>query len=86
MLDLSHSIFRAHDLRFVALAIGVCALSCLTGAAIAQYSMKSEGAKRQGWFLLAGFVTGLGVWTTHFTAILGYRIDLDIHFDLGVAL
>ena len=86
MLDLSHSIFRAHDLRFVALAIGVCALSCLTGAAIAQYSMKSEGAKRQGWFLLAGFVTGLGVWTTHFTAMLGYRIDLDIHFDLGVAL
>ncbi|MBX3507049.1 MAG: hypothetical protein KF895_16345 [Parvibaculum sp.] len=61
MLNVYDSIVHEHDLRFVALAAGICALSTLTGAAIAQYSMKADVAKRGGWLMLAGLVTGLVV-------------------------
>lgn len=84
MQKLYQTLFIEHDLRFVALAIGVCALASLTGTAIAQYSMQTEGTQQRRWLLLAGFVTGLGVWSTHVTAMLGYRADLDIHFDLAI--
>nr|CAD6420263.1 bifunctional diguanylate cyclase/phosphodiesterase [Rhizobium sp. Q54] len=80
------TLFYQHDLRYVALAVGICALSSLTGAAIAQHSLKALPRDRRGWLLLAGLVTGVGVWTTHFAAMLGYRTELDIHFDLVVAL
>lgn len=81
--SLFQTIFYEHDLRFVALAIGICALGSLTAIAVAQHAIKFEpSASRRGWLLLAGLVTGLTVWTTHFTAMLGYRIELDIQYDL----
>lgn len=85
MLDLYETIVHDHDPRFLALALGICALSMLTGAAIAQLSTKADLAHRRRWLTLAGVVTGLGVWTTQFTAMLGFRKDLDIHFDLSVS-
>lgn len=84
-MNLYRTIVHEHDLRFVALAVGICALSSLTGTAIAQYSIKAPTEKRGGWLVLAGIVTGLGVWATHLTAMLGYRSGLEIHFDLVVA-
>lgn len=86
MQTVYETIVHDHDLRFVGLAIGICALSALTGSAIAQYSMKADVSKQRGWLILAAIIAGLGVWSTHFTAMLGYRRDLDIHFDLIVAL
>ncbi|MBI1620806.1 EAL domain-containing protein [Aquamicrobium sp. cd-1] len=85
MLNLFETIIHEHDQRLVALALGICAISTLTGTAIAQMSMKADLVHRRGWLILAGVVTGLGVWTTHFTAMLGYRNNLDIHFDLSVS-
>lgn len=86
MWDLYQSVFQDHDLRFVVLALGICVLGSLTAVAIGQHALKPETIKtRLGWLLLAGLVTGLGVWTTHFTAMLGYRNDLDIRFDLVAA-
>jgi diguanylate cyclase (GGDEF)-like protein/PAS domain S-box-containing protein len=75
-----------HDMRFVALALAICALGSLTGVAIVQHALRPENKPfmRSG-LLLAGLVTGLCVWMTHFTAMLGYRNDLDIRFDLVVA-
>jgi diguanylate cyclase (GGDEF)-like protein/PAS domain S-box-containing protein len=84
MQGMLYTLSHEHDLRFVALAIGICALASLTGAAIAQHSMKEDGPQRMAWLVLAGLVTGLGVWTTHFTAMLGYRDALDIRFDLVI--
>lgn len=84
MSTLFETIAHDHDLRFVALAIGICALGSLTAVAIARHAFKPEtAAYRTRWLVLAGLVTGLAVWTTHFTAMLGYRNDLDIRFDLS---
>ncbi|MBU0792724.1 MAG: EAL domain-containing protein [Alphaproteobacteria bacterium] len=80
------TIVHEHHLRFVALAVAVCAFGSLTATAIAKHALKPETQNsRRAWLVLAGLMTGLAVWTTHFTAMLGYRQDLDIHFDMSVA-
>ena len=83
MDSLYQTIFIDHDLRLVALAIGICALGSLTAIVIAQHALKLETrALRLGWLLLASLVTGLSIWTTHVTAMLGYRQEIGIRFDI----
>lgn len=87
MARLYEVIFDQHDFRFIALAVGICALSSLTSIAIAQHALRPETrSARIRWLAFAGLVTGLGVWATHFTAMLGYRDDLEILYDLDAAL
>lgn len=87
MSNLYATVIEQHDWRFVAVAVAICGLGCLTGVAVGQHALKPENQEsRSRWLLLAGMVTGLAIWTTHFTAMLGYRQDLDIRFDLGAAL
>jgi diguanylate cyclase (GGDEF)-like protein len=44
--------------------------------------MESEGqAARRLWAAASGAVTGLGVWGTHFVAMLGYRPGFEVSFD-----
>lgn len=70
----------------MAIALAICALGTITGGAIVHRSIWSKGAGgRYGGLLLAGVVTGLAIWSTHFTAMLGYRRDLVIRYDLTVA-
>jgi len=83
MFSLYEIVAIDHDFRFVALAIGICALASLTGVAIAQHSMKPHPrASRLFWLVLAGSIIGLGIWATDFTALLGFRTDLNPRFDL----
>lgn len=83
MDSLYQTIFIDHDLRLIALAIGICALGSLTAIVIAQHALKLETrALRLGWLLLASLVTGLSIWTTHVTAMLGYRQEIGIRFDI----
>lgn len=87
MARLYEIIFAQHDFRFIALAVGICALGSLTSIAVAQHALRPETRfARMKWLAFAGLVTGLGVWATHFTAMLGYRDDLEIHYDLQAAL
>jgi diguanylate cyclase (GGDEF)-like protein/PAS domain S-box-containing protein len=87
MWSLYEAVVNEHDLLFVALAVGICAVGSLTGVAIVRHSLtvESHGLRRR-WLILAGFVTGLTVWTTHFTAMMGYRTDLELKFNIAVAL
>jgi len=34
------------------------------------------------WLLMAGFVTGVGIWGTHFVSMLAYEAPLPIHYNL----
>jgi diguanylate cyclase (GGDEF)-like protein/PAS domain S-box-containing protein len=87
MARLYEVIVDHHDFRFIALAVGICALGSLTSIAIAQHALRPETRTvRIMWLAFAGLVTGLAVWATHFTAMLGYRDDLEIRYDLEAAL
>jgi NO-binding membrane sensor protein with MHYT domain len=81
------SIVYEHDLAYVALAAAVCVLSSFTAAGIAQRALGAERLQRLAWLAVGGLVTGAGIWTTHFTAMLGFAREAGLHFDpLAAAL
>ena len=37
--------------------------------------------RRPAWLVAAGFVSGTGIWSTHFLAMLAYEPHLPIGYD-----
>lgn len=62
-----------HDARFVLLSIAVCLLTSITALGVIRRARDSKTEDRARWALLAGIVSGAGVWTTHFIAMLAYQ-------------
>jgi diguanylate cyclase (GGDEF)-like protein/PAS domain S-box-containing protein len=75
-----------HDPAYVALAAVFCVLSSFTAVGLVQRALETQGRGRLLWLLAAGIVTGTGVWTTHFTAMLGFLPQAGLHFEPGEAL
>lgn len=79
-----------HDLRMVAVAVAVCALGSFTSAVIIQRAfVAATRTIRMWWLVLAGLITGVTIWTTHYTAMLGYaaQLALRVYTDIvGLSL
>jgi len=85
MLRVLGCLTSEHDLRLVVLAALICATSCYTSftliARVASLS-PAQHLPRMGWLAAAAFVTGSGVWATHFVAALAFRPGLPVAFDI----
>ncbi|WP_172125617.1 EAL domain-containing protein [Devosia sp. 919] len=86
MLRVYSGIVDNHDPAYVALAAIICILSSFTAVGLAQRAIGAKGQDRVLWLLAAGVVTGAGVWTTHFTAMLGFLPQAGLHFNPREAL
>ncbi|MFC4294985.1 EAL domain-containing protein [Novosphingobium tardum] len=75
-----------HDLALLALSVFIGLLSSVTGLILLERSAIRSNCWRPGWLALAGLVTGVGIWTTHFTAMLGYRPATSMGFEPRSAL
>lgn len=75
---------ESHDLMLLAVAVLVC-----TAAATAAVNMlaRATGSWRhrrsRRWLAGAGLAYGLGVWATHFVAMLAFRPGLPVTYDIG---
>ena len=67
---------------FVLAAAVVCSASGWLLSLLLSRARLAGRTARPWWMLSIAVVTGTGVWTTHFVAMLGYRIDLAIDYDL----
>lgn len=85
MLRVYTCITSEHDLRLVALAGVICLLAALTAFA-AMHQARSDTARRPFWIALAAFVSGAGIWSTHFVAMLAYQPDLPIGYNFPVTV
>ena len=85
MLRVYTCIVHEHDLRFVAVAGLVCLLAAFTAFSIFERARFSE-SRRLAWLALAGFVSGTGIWSTHFVAMLAFQPDLPIGYDVPLTL
>ena len=85
MLRVYTCIVHEHDLRFVLLAGLICLLAAFTSFSIFERARFSEN-RRLAWLALAGFVSGTGIWSTHFVAMLAYQPQLPIGYDIGRTL
>lgn len=61
-----------HDFRFVLLAALICLAGCLISIRLFSRVRRSEGGRRYAWLFLASFLAGATIWTTHFTAMMGF--------------
>ena len=66
-----------HDFRFVAIAVAICVIGSFTSATLLQRAATALDGPRRNWLILAGVVTGISIWTTHFTAMIGYAQILE---------
>ncbi|MCJ2092151.1 EAL domain-containing protein [Methylobacterium sp. J-072] len=70
-----------------ALAAGtICALSAWMIACLIHRAEVAAKTTRRWWMVGTSIVAGIGVWTTHFVAMLGYRTDLALSYHLGTTI
>lgn len=71
-----------HDWRLVALGAAVCLFSCFVALRLFQQSKATGDNNGPIWLGAAAFVAGSGIWTTHFIAMLAFKIGLPVGYDL----
>jgi diguanylate cyclase len=86
MLKIYACLVVQHDHRLVLLAGVICALAASLAMLIVQRSASLRRDNRRRWLILAALATGLGIWSTHFIAMLAYEPDLPIGYDVPLTL
>jgi len=93
MFALLYCLGYQHDYRLVALAGLLCVTASGAAMLLLQHTLASDGADRHRWTAIAALSTGVGIWATHFTAmlaydpgvVLGYAFALTV-LSLGIAV
>ena len=80
------TLFYDHDLRLVALAAVVCALSAFAGMTLLAHARRSEGGVQLAWIGVAAVSVGFGIWATHFVAELAFHAGVPVGYDLPLTL
>lgn len=70
-----------HSLGFVITAVANCFVAGWLTATLMQRIREAKPVGRRHWQIGTAVVAGLGVWTTHFIAMLGYRPGMMLGFD-----
>ncbi len=72
----------AHNLFYVLAAVLVLATGSVCSVIVYHRGVLAEThLRKQLWAGLSGIVTALGIWATHFVAMLGFRPGFVLHFD-----
>ena len=80
------TLFQQHDLRLVALAALVCALSAFAGITLLNHARRTVGTMQRVWLAVAAFSVGFGIWATHFVAMLSFNAGMPVGYDLPLTL
>src|SRR5882724_10393235 len=73
-----------HDLRLVVLAGLICLLASSAAVSLFQRARATQERARSNWIITAGVVTGCGIWSTHFIAMLAYDPGLSVAYDVSL--
>ena len=85
MLRVYTCIVQEHDFRLVIVAGIICLLAAFTAFSTLERA-RAGGRHSIAWLALTAFVSGTGIWSTHFVAMLAYQPQLPIGYDLGLTL
>ena len=86
MIALLSQLFPGTSVGSVATAAVVCLAMAATVETLIRQAEASEGRQRAVCMALIVAVAGIGVWTTHFVAILGYRPDATLSYGLSTTM
>ena len=84
MYNVLTCITTEHDLSHVIAALLVLTFSNCCSLVVFRHSMVAVQLQNQiFWAIAAGTVVGLGIWSTHFIALLGYKPGFEVVFSGG---
>jgi diguanylate cyclase len=79
-----------HDLRLLALAIAICALSSYTTISLLHHVRwhvpRSGGRMWMVWLAASALSTGFGIWATHFIAMLAFTPGLATAYNIELTV
>jgi diguanylate cyclase (GGDEF)-like protein/PAS domain S-box-containing protein len=84
MFRVFECIVGQHDLRLVALAALVWIVGSAALFLLLQRSTDCVEVRRRQWLAIAALAAGVGVWATHFIAMLAYDGPMPLRFDPGL--
>jgi signal transduction histidine kinase len=73
-----------HDLSLVLLAALICALGSWVTARLYRYARNRPQNRAVRWHMLTALTAGVTIWCTHFVAMLGFRPNVPVNFDLAL--
>jgi signal transduction histidine kinase len=83
MLRVYDGLAQHHDYRLALLAAVVCAVAASTALSLFAHVGAAQGRRaRAAWLAGAAVVTGLGIWATHFIAMLAVDARMPVSYDL----
>jgi diguanylate cyclase (GGDEF)-like protein/PAS domain S-box-containing protein len=86
MLTVYNCIVNEHDLRLVALAALICAISCFSAVNLLRHVEQSPSRNRHAWLLIAAASTGFGIWATHFIAMLAFTPGIPNAYNAELSI
>ncbi|MCK6452776.1 MAG: ATP-binding protein [Alphaproteobacteria bacterium] len=81
MLRVYACLTQYHDLRLVALAGIICLFASATALSLFAHALNATRRSRAAWLGATGVVTGGGVWSTHFVAMLAFEPSIPVGYD-----
>ncbi len=76
----------SYDLRVVALSIAIAVLGAYAGLDLAERVTASHGRARMLWLVGGVTATSIGIWSTHYTAMLAFQLPVTARYDWPTAL
>ncbi|MCZ4091884.1 bifunctional diguanylate cyclase/phosphodiesterase [Sinorhizobium psoraleae] len=71
-----------HDWRLIAVAAIVCLAGSIATMLLLLRAQRSEGTQRRLWTAACAFASGVGIWSTHFIAMLAYDGGIPIAYEI----
>lgn len=71
-----------HDLTLVLLAAAVCLVSTYACVGLMRHAQQAKGRMRLIWNGVSALAVGLGIWGTHFIAMLAFRPGITLAYDV----
>lgn len=86
MLRIYLCLTTGHEPRLLAVALFICLCAAMTSIVTLQRCISPLKSGRRRWLAFAGVATGVGIWATHYAAMLAYTPGIQIRFDPWIAL
>jgi diguanylate cyclase len=82
MLTVYNCIVHEHDLRLVGLAAVICAVASFAAVTLLHHVGRSMGLMRGAWLAIAAISIGVGIWATHFIAMLAFSSGVPSGYNV----
>ncbi|ENN84489.1 Protein containing MHYT/EAL/GGDEF/PAS [Rhizobium freirei PRF 81] len=75
-----------HDIRLTLVAAFICLIGSLATMLLFSRAQECRSYQRRYWIAAAAFASGVGIWATHFIAVLAYQGSVPISYGLSLTV